>query len=292
MNAIGIDIGGTSIKFALLDEAGKILCRERRPTPLNDPAALADIAAGVIYGWKGSEMPIGVACAGDVNNDTGLVTADNLGWDKVPLGPLLFQRLGRSVVLEQDAQAAMLAEWSAGSLMGEKNALYLTLGTGVGGGAIVGGKPHRELARTSSEYGHMITHAGGEPCSCGERGCYERYASVSALVRRAEGFSSAEEILAAVQAGNEKVVAIWKEYIREVCMGLVSLLNIFGPEVISIGGGISEAGDILLDSLKAGMGEHTTYTRYYSHTELRLAVFGNDAGVLGAAASARRFREK
>ncbi len=289
MEAIGIDIGGTTIKFARIGENASILSRAEKPTPLGDPAALTGRIAELIRENGGHrEIPIGVACAGDVDGITGLVTADNLAWEQVPLGQLLAERLGRPVFLEQDTHAAMIAEWENGSLKGQKNALYLTLGTGVGGGAIIDGRPYREVKRIASEFGHMITHAGGEPCPCGEYGCYERYASTSALVRRAEGYSSAREIVEAVRTGNEAVQPVWNSYIREVCIGLISLLTIFAPDVLSIGGGISGAGDFFLDCILSGMEEHAAYRRYYRGTEIRLAAFGNDAGVLGAAAAARR----
>lgn len=294
MNAIGIDIGGTAIKLALIAEDGTILLRTQTPTPVGDPSALAEAAAGLIRencpDW--SALPIGVGCAGDVDPETGIVTADNLGWTQVPLGSLLEAALGRPVRLEQDTHAAMMAEWANGSLKGEKNALYLTLGTGVGGGAILDGRPYREIRRPGSEFGHMITHAGGELCPCGEQGCYERYASSAALVRRAPGYQNAREILDAVRAGDPAILPIWDSYIEEVCVGLISLMAIFFPDVISIGGGISAAGDFLLDAIRAGLNRHESYRKYYSGIRVCLAEFCNDAGVLGAAASARREMEK
>ena len=293
MRAIGIDVGGTAIKFALVSD-GEVLLRAQCPTPTGDPPALAKAAAALIRenapDWE--LLPIGVACAGDVDPKTGLVSADNLGWQNVPLGSLLREALGRDVLLEQDTHAAMMAEWANGSLKGEKNALYLTIGTGVGGGAILDGRPYREIRRPGSEFGHMITHAGGEPCPCGERGCYERYASSAALVRRAKGYKNAKEIVDAVQRNDPAILPIWESYIEEVCVGLVSLMAIFYPEVISIGGGISASGDFLLNAIRKGLSHHEGYRKYYSHIRIRLADFGNDAGVLGAAAAACRELEK
>lgn len=293
MRAIGIDVGGTAIKFALVSD-GEVLLRAQCPTPTGDPPALAKAAAALIRenapDWE--MLPIGFACAGDVDPKTGLVSADNLGWQNVPLGSLLREALGRDVLLEQDTHAAMMAEWANGSLKGEKNALYLTIGTGVGGGAILDGRPYREIRRPGSEFGHMITHAGGEPCPCGERGCYERYASSAALVRRAKGYKNAKEIVDAVQRNDPAILPIWKSYIEEVCVGLVSLMAIFYPEVISIGGGISASGDFLLNAILKGLSHHEGYRKYYSHIRIRLADFGNDAGVLGAAAAACRELEK
>ncbi len=293
MRAIGIDVGGTAIKFALVSD-GEVLLRAQCPTPTGDPPALAKAAAALIRenapDWE--MLPIGFACAGDVDPKTGLVSADNLGWQNVPLGSLLREALGRDVLLEQDTHAAMMAEWANGSLKGEKNALYLTIGTGVGGGAILDGRPYREIRRPGSEFGHMITHAGGEPCPCGERGCYERYASSAALVRRAKGYKNAKEIVDAVQRNDPAILPIWESYIEEVCVGLVSLMAIFYPEVISIGGGISASGDFLLNAILKGLSHHEGYRKYYSHIRIRLADFGNDAGVLGAAAAACRELEK
>lgn len=293
MRAIGIDVGGTAIKFALVS-AGEVLLRAQCPTPTGDPPALAKAAAALIRenapDWE--MLPIGFACAGDVDPKTGLVSADNLGWQNVPLGSLLREALGRDVLLEQDTHAAMMAEWANGSLKGEKNALYLTIGTGVGGGAILDGRPYREIRRPGSEFGHMITHAGGEPCPCGERGCYERYASSAALVRRAKGYKNAKEIVDAVQRNDPAILPIWESYIEEVCVGLVSLMAIFYPEAISIGGGISASGDFLLNAILKGLSHHEGYRKYYSHIRIRLADFGNDAGVLGAAAAACRKLEK
>ena len=293
MRAIGIDVGGTAIKFALVSD-GEVLLRAQCPTPTGDPPALAKAAAALIRentpDWE--MLPIGFACAGDVDPKTGLVSADNLGWQNVPLGSLLREALGRDVLLEQDTHAAMMAEWANGSLKGEKNALYLTIGTGVGGGAILDGRPYREIRRPGSEFGHMITHAGGEPCPCGERGCYERYASSAALVRRAKGYKNAKEIVDAVQRNDPAILPIWESYIEEVCVGLVSLMAIFYPEVISIGGGISASGDFLLNAILKGLSHHEGYRKYYSRIRIRLADFGNDAGVLGAAAAACRELEK
>lgn len=293
MRAIGIDVGGTAIKFALVSD-GEVLLRAQCPTPTGDPSALAKAAAALIRenapDWE--MLPIGFACAGDVDPKTGLVSADNLGWQNVPLGSLLREALGRDVLLEQDTHAAMMAEWANGSLKGEKNALYLTIGTGVGGGAILDGRPYREIRRPGSEFGHMITHAGGEPCPCGERGCYERYASSAALVRRAKGYKNAKEIVDAVQRNDPAILPIWESYIEEVCVGLVSLMAIFYPEAISIGGGISASGDFLLNAILKGLSHHEGYRKYYSHIRIRLADFGNDAGVLGAAAAACRKLEK
>lgn len=290
MNSIGIDIGGTAIKLAVVSGDGQIIKRLQAATPVSNPAALAECTAALVKQAcpEYKTLLIGAACAGDVDPKTGIVTADNLNWTNVPLGELLAKTLGCPVYIEQDTHAAMMAEWANGSLKGEKNALYLTLGTGVGGGAILDGRPYREIRRQGSEFGHMITHANGEHCPCGENGCYERYASASALVRMADGYDNARDIINGAKANDGKLLPIWRSYIEEVCVGLVSLMSIFYPEVISIGGGISASGDFLLDSIRDCLNRHDGYRKYYSGTRLCLAKFANDAGTLGAAAAARR----
>ena len=235
----------------------------------------------------------GIGTPGVLSADGGeVILAANLNFVHTPLAAELSRRLGFPVRAENDANCAALAESRFGAAAGCRNVVLVTLGTGVGGGAILDGRPYREIRRPGSEFGHMITHAGGEPCPCGERGCYERYASSAALVRRAKGYKNAKEIVDAVQRNDPAILPIWESYIEEVCVGLVSLMAIFYPEVISIGGGISASGDFLLNAILKGLPHHEGYRKYYSHIRIRLADFGNDAGVLGAAAAACRKLEK
>ncbi len=289
MRAVGIDVGGSSTKLAVTDN-GQILTRAQCPTPLEDPVEFARAVSTLIResasDWE--TLPIGLACAGDVNPASGLISADNLGWFGAPIGSCLRRALGRDVLLLNDCHAAMMAEWDSGSLRGERNALFLTLGTGVGGDAIVNGQPLRGMRPSAGEFGHMITHAGGEPCPCGERGCYERYASSAALVRRAPGYSDAKSVIEAARRADPEILPVWLDYIEEVASGLVGLISVFYPDAVSVGGGISAAGDFLLLALRDALGRHEGFRRYFSHVRISLAQYGNDAGVLGAAAAACR----
>ena len=283
---IGVDIGGTTIKLAVLDEKGQILKKGCIPTPYSDLHAMTQ----EIGKWIGShvpdyrELPIGIACAGSIHPDTQLLSADNLGLRNVPLQKQIEEVLRCSVAVSQDAHAAMIAEWKYGSLQGANYAVYLILGTGVGGDALIDGKPYRLVKHSAMEFGHMITHPNGEPCPCGERGCYERYASASALVRRVPGAKSAREIIDNVQRGNPEVLTIWETYVEEICIGILNLCRIFQPEKLAIGGGISQVGSFLLNSILKELEKHPFWNS--CHTELVLGSLGNDAGVIGAAAIA------
>lgn len=288
MNKVGVDIGGTSVKFSLLDENSVILKKDKIRTNISSPQGVANDIAELIK--KNSDdyksIPIGVACAGEVNAELGTVTADNLGWNKVNLLHLLQNEINRDVCLAQDAEAAMLAEWDCGSLKGESNAVFLTIGTGIGGSLIIDGKPYRQIKYNACEIGHMITHANGRECPCGEFGCYERYASASALVASTPVFDNAFDLFEAAMAKDERTLPIWDEYINEVCIGIVNMISIFAPDAISIGGGMSGSGEPFLNEIMKGLSNHLYYLRYGKSTKILLAKYGNEAGVRGAATAA------
>lgn len=288
MRAIGIDVGGTAIKFALVSD-GEVLLRAQCPTPTGDPPALAKAAATLIRenapDWE--MLPIGFACAGDVDPKTGLVSADNLGWQNVPLGSLLREALGRDVLLEQDTHAAMMAEWANGSLKGEKNALYLTIGTGVGGGAILDGRPYREIRRPGSEFGHMITHAGGLDCPCGGKGCYERYASTKALIEKVRTATNkpldAFTIFEKENLQDPAVRAVVDQWIDEMILGLTNLIYIFNPPLVILGGGVINE-DYIIELIDRKI--YKNMMENYKKVNIVRSKLGSTAGLLGAAYAA------
>lgn len=294
MNKIGIDIGGTSIKFAFFDDNSEIIKRAKVKTSISDPSEVAtDIATLIKNNYSEyKKVPIGIACAGDVNAKLGTVTADNLHWENVNLVSLLKDELDCDVCLVQDAEAAMLAEWDNGSLKGEENAVFLTIGTGVGGGLIIDGKPYRRIKHNACELGHMITHANGEQCACGEHGCFERYASASALVRSSKDYNNALEIFDNAMIGEKNASLIFEKYIDELCIGIVNVISIFAPDVIAIGGGMSGSGEPFLNAIMKGLNKHPYYYRYGKSTKIKLAKFANDAGVRGAAKAATLAKEE
>ena len=196
----------------------------------------------------------------------------------VPLAALLRQASGLPAVVINDGHAAMLAEIKSGALQGVQTGILLTLGTGIGGGIVINGQCWRSPTGLAPELGHIITHSGGLPCPCGQCGCFEQYASATALIRMAGGEPPAS-LIARARSGNAAAQAVFAQYVHELCTGIVSLNAIFAPEVVALGGGISEAGDFLLEACR------TTLTRLHAnpHPTIRLAAHRNTAGIIGGA---------
>lgn len=284
MRAVGIDIGGTSIKAVALDENDRIVQQAETPTPTRHPFNAVQAVETLLQQFCiHGTVPVGIACAGEVDSASGVISADNLGWYKVPFADLLRQHIHLPFVLFQDASAAMEAEIRCGALKNVENGVYLCLGTGIGGDVLMGGKALRKLRSTSSEIGHMIIHAGGLPCPCGNYGCFEQYASATALVRMGGGTLSAKEIASRAQAGDASCLRIWKRYIEELCTGLMNCLVLYAPDVFCLGGGISAAGDFLLSSVRQQMETYSYFCDYFANVRFRTACFSKEAGALGAA---------
>lgn len=196
----------------------------------------------------------------------------------LPLAALLRRASGLPAVVINDGHAAMLAEMRSGALQNVQTGILLTLGTGIGGGIVINGQCWRSPTGLAPELGHIITHSDGLPCPCGQCGCFEQYASATALIRMAGGESPAD-LIARARSGNAAAQAVFAQYVHELCTGIVSLNSIFAPEVVALGGGISEAGDFLLDAC------HTTLARLHATPQptLRLAAHRNTAGIIGGA---------
>ena len=279
LHAIGIDIGGTLVKLGVVDERAIIKFRQTIPVNRAPERLVRELCSTIkLARSRYTDAPVGIACAGRVVD--GVVSADNLGWNKVPLRALLEWELGGPAPLGNDAHLAMMTEWRYGALKGCRHGIYITLGTGVGGGVIANGSPFAGSNGVGAELGHMITHAGGLPCTCGHEGCYEMYAAASALTRMAGGLP-VKETINSIRAGN--YADVWQSYLREVCIGLVSYMAIFAPEVIAIGGGLSSAGRMFEDGLNEALRTTPGYTRLHQHIKVKLGTFGNDAGIIGAA---------
>lgn len=284
MNCIGVDVGGTTIKLGIVRN-GTIIERMESPSTAGRPEVMADRIADMIR--RACDLAetdrFGVACAGSVDAQTGVVGADNLGWVGVPLRNLLETRLNARVPLVNDGYAAMFSEWICGALKGRTCAVYLTLGTGIGGGVIMDGKPRRGARGVETELGHMITHADGLLCSCGAQGCFEAYASARALQRLQGDDMPVKSIIDGAKAGDPALLAVWRQYVHELGIGIISLMSIFAPEIVVLGGGISNAGAFLIDSVQNELSSTPVYRRLYSHIPVAAAHNGNDAGILGAA---------
>lgn len=310
MVRIGIDIGGTFLKAGVVTEEGRILATAARPTGFPRPVEdiIKDIAgaatdAVVKAGLTLDDVSfVGCGCPGTVNQQTRLVEyAGNLGFKQTPLVGELEKLLGKPVMAENDANAAMLGEWKAGAARGTKDCVCITLGTGVGGGVIADGKMIRGVNSAGAELGHTVIDFNGVQCNCGRKGCWEAYASVTALVRQTQAAMMAdldsamwqlaptlEEVNGrtawdAMRAGDETGKAVVDQYIEFVGVGVVNMINVFQPEVLCIGGAISKEGDRLLQPLmEKAMIEH--YSKYSEkQTKICRCELGNDAGIIGAA---------
>lgn len=284
----GVDIGGTSVKLGIVDETNALVAMHAIPSVHGDPSAMVAAIAKALEAFALPFEAVGVATAGRVDRLDGTVTASNLGWANVPLETLLRDALGVPVAVDNDAQAALVSEWQTGVCKGVSDVVYLTLGTGIGGAFIVSGRPARGYGNTGGEVGHMITHAGGLPCPCGQRGCFERYAAARVLqeMANAEGISI-QRLFADAEAGKPRAAQRVDDYLAELCYGLLSLFRIFAPQMVVIGGGLSNLGEPFAERLKRTLKAHTEPIHRFRMPEIRLAESRNDAGILGGAAIAR-----
>ncbi len=281
MRVIGIDIGGTSIKLGVVSRDGQIIHRDQRATP----SAIGEMAR-LVYSMAQSarqhhpKARVGISCAGTLDSQ-GHITANQMGWVNEPIKKLIHEQFQTPVPIENDAVCALFAEHRHGALKGHDAGILLTLGTGIGGGVVIAGQPMRGHLGLHGEIGHMITHANGLDCGCGQQGCWEQYAAARVLGRMAGGLSP-QEVISQVKAG--RMLDIWQAYIDEVVTGLGSLMMIFMPEVIALGGGLSNAGSILIDAIRQAAQKTRAYRTYCPFTQFVSARFQNDAGILGAAA--------
>ena len=307
MYRIGIDLGGTNIAVGVVDASLRVVGTAQAPTrPQEGMDAVLDriadcVGAALVAAGAGLDecAGAGLGAPGTCDGRRGVVRyAHNLGWDGVNVTEPLRKRLNLPVFLSNDADCAALGEVVAGAAKGCSSALLITLGTGVGGGYVTGGAIQSGWRGMGGEFGHICIAMDGEACTCGRRGCWEAYASASALVRQAKAAAAADPasalnraealggsaIYAAAAAGDAAAVAVTEQYARYVGVGLVSLINALFPEVVLIGGGVSGAGEALLAPLRRFVAENAFIRDASLLPEIRAAALGGDAGVLGAAA--------
>lgn len=309
--ALGIDLGGTKILTAVANAQGKMLSRDHSITPAKEgpeavirsivestrralnqvPIAAADLAA------------IGLGAPGLSNPETGILfTSPHLpGWHDVPLRDIIEKELGTKAFLINDANAAAVGELYFGAGRGVRNFIYITISTGIGGGIIIDGKVYTGSAGTAGELGHMVIDDKGPPCNCGNRGCWETLASGMALAREARrrikrgdstsileyasgdaGKINAEIICEAAQAGDCLAGELIARNAYYLGVGLANLINIFNPEVIVIGGGLSNIGDMLLKPAYEEAGRRA-FRQAYQAVRFARPRLGRNSGVLGAA---------
>jgi len=318
--SLGIDLGGTKILTAVATAQGRMLSRDHSVTPATkgQEAVVQSIleSIGRALEQAGIAAPqlnaIGVGAPGLSNPETGILfTSPNLpGWRDVPLRDIIEKELGKKAFLINDANAAALGELYFGAAKGAHHFIYITISTGIGGGIIVDGEVYTGSIGTAGEVGHMTIDDDGPPCNCGNRGCWETLASGTAMAREArkqikEGARTS--ILGYAEGDVEKVTAqvihnaakegdsLAKELITRtgyyVGVGLANLVNIFNPELIVIGGGLSNIGDMLLEPAYEVAGERA-FKESYRTVRFALAKLGRDSGVLGAAAFALQEMKK
>lgn len=309
---IVVDLGGTSIRAALV-RGGTMRGRVRCETPAGEgPERVIEAIAGAIervmraegvhpQAAIGEVGVVAIASPGPLNAAKGIVySAPNLlGWHDVPLGALLEERIGLRVQLLKDANAAALAEHSMGAGRGASTMVYVTLSTGIGGGLILNGELFEGPDGTAGEVGHMTIDEHGPICNCGNRGCVETKASGTAIARRAAALiaagtlriegthaPSAAQVIAAAHAGNAAAGALIGEAGGSVGLALVGIIHLFNPEVIVLGGGLIQAGPLLLAPIEAAIERHAIQMPR-SRARIAVAALGDDAGLWGAAIHAR-----
>ena len=311
MYTIGIDLGGTNIATAVVNENFKILGKGELPTNADrdalsiakDMAKTVDMACEAAGVSKESIEWIGVGSPGAVNKKTGVIEyANNLHFSNVPLKQYIEELTGIKCYVENDANAAAYGELLAGAGRGYSDMVAITLGTGVGGGVIIDGKIFDGSNSFGAELGHTVIMVDGERCTCGRDGCWEAYASATALIRQTreameqhkdsllwklcggdEAAVTARTAFDAARQGDPVGQALVDRYIAYLAAGLSTLIVLFRPQVILIGGGIGNEGEALLQPLRLQMAQSTYAAEEIGVPPVRSAALGNDAGIIGAA---------
>lgn len=311
MYYVGIDIGGTNIAAGVVDENYKIVgtakLKTKMPRPaeeiIDDIALSAQLAVSNVGLTMNDIKSIGVGCPGQIDPSTGVVNfSPNLKFHLVPLGDMLRERLNKKVLIENDANAAALGEALAGSAKNTDSAVIVTLGTGVGGGIIINGKIYSGHNYAGAEIGHMVIKESGILCGCGRKGCFEQYASATALIRQTKNAMrkdpsslmwkltggdlnkvTGHTAFDAMRKGDSTAKKVVKRYIEYIGCGIINLVNIFQPEICCIGGGICNEGEELMAPLRAYI-EKERFSRYCDvQTKISTTSLRNDAGIIGAA---------
>ncbi|MGH3459629.1 ROK family glucokinase [Aeromicrobium sp.] len=310
--AIGIDIGGTKIAAGVVDEDGRVLARERADTPGTDPAAVLETIGGMVDRLQQEHriVALGIGAAGfiDASGST-VLFAPHLAWRNEMLQETASRRTGLPVHVENDANASGWAEWRFGAARNDPDVVMVTLGTGIGGGILIDGQPYRGRYGVAGEFGHMQVVPDGLPCECGNQGCWEQYASgrvLTRLGRRAaeartelggrllEAAGGAAEdihgshVVAAARSGDAEAITWMTEIGDWLGVGLANLAAALDPGVLVVGGGVSDAGELLLGPARSAFSRTLTGRGYRTEARIVTAHLGPEAGLIGAADLARR----
>ena len=308
---IGIDLGGTNIAAAIVDKDGSITKRASIPSnagggPDAVIGGLMKVCETLLSGEKEAPLSIGIGVPGSVNDEAGeVVFTPNLPFKHINITRELHERFGCPIRLGNDANCAALGETVAGGARGAKDVVFITLGTGLGGGIIWDGRLHTGISGAASELGHMVVLTGGRECGCGRRGCWERYASATGLTMTAVEYMDAHKdsimwelcggvaekldgrsVFDAFRKGDHAAKLAVGKYVEHLASGIVNIINVIEPEMICVGGGISSAWDCLAEPIEKIV-DAEKYFRFSSartpQTKIVQAELGNDAGIIGAA---------
>jgi glucokinase len=309
--AVGVDIGGTKVAGGVVDAVGRVLARARRMTPFRDPALVEGTIVEVVDELRGAHdvVAVGIGAAGFVDASRSRVLfAPHLAWRDEPLREAVAAAVGLRVVVENDANAAAWAEWRFGAGRGESHLVMVTLGTGIGGGIVMDGAVRRGRYGMAGEFGHMVVVPDGHRCECGNRGCLEQYASGNVLGREAQELARAGSpvsvsllervggkvealvgpvVTEAAQDGDACAIELFEDVGRWLGVGLANLAAALDPGLFVIGGGVSDAGELLLGPARESFRRTLTGRGYRPEARIVRALFGPEAGLVGAADLAR-----
>jgi glucokinase len=309
MKTIGVDLGGSHVMAALIDEEGKI--GPQAETDIEDrtfdavvDTVVATVRKALSDAGQREIPPIGVGSPGNVDLDTGAIRySPNFGWSNVPLGARLSDKLGAKVLVGNDARCATLGEHTFGTGRNVANFVMLTLGTGIGGGIVAENTLLLGNSDGAGEFGHhQIRATDGFICGCGKIGCFEAQASGTGLLRHAFAVApsfpassllqkrdklGSKMIRKAAEAGDAHALAAWNRYIDDLAIGLANVIAFVNPAVIALGGGVSSAGAFMIDAVLPKVDVLTTMVPR-GQTSIVAAALGNDAGAIGASVMARR----
>lgn len=309
---LGIDLGGTRTALSAVSRDGNIILSLESPSSRDDEEKMISTLIDIIGSGRDAAfrkgfktIAIGMGIAGFILHDEGIVVeSPNIDWSMVPLRRMVFESTGLPTFLDNDANAACLGEKLAGVASGSNNFIYLTLGTGIGGGIFADGKIYRGSRGTAAELGHMVIDKDGPLCGCGRRGCLEALASGTALVREASRLAhefkdskllslsggktekiTGELVAQAAQQGDPASLEAFSRISKYLGIGIANLIHIFDPEMVVLGGGMSRSGNLFLDKVKEAVCENGN-SFLIRDARIRLSSLGREAGVIGAAAIA------
>jgi glucokinase len=307
---VGIDLGGTNIVAGVVDENYNIIAKASTKTncPRPEKEIADDMAKMAIEAVKNAKLTmdqiewVGVGTPGIANSETGIIEySNNLGFKDTPMVKYIQESIDKPVFIENDANAAAYGEFVAGAAKGAKNAVCITLGTGVGGGIIIDGKIYSGSNFAGAEIGHTVIEVDGAQCSCGRKGCFEAYSSATGLIRMTKeaieehpdsimaksaeekGKVTARTSFDCMRAGDPYAKAVVDKYIKYLAAGITNTINIFQPDILCIGGGVCNEGDPLLLPMKELVAKEVYTRNSPKNTEIVIAKLGNDAGIIGAA---------